>query len=130
MRVMTRSVILATASLCATAAFAADKAVVNIPFNFQSKGESFPAGRYIAALDRDHNVLALSSATNPSVSAHWIAGPADCNPNDEKLILKFDDQGNAHMLRTVQLGPRITSRLDAPARHHDAGSIVAEVSGQ
>jgi hypothetical protein len=130
MRVMSRSVILATASLCATAAFAADKAVVNVPFNFESKGESFPAGRYLATLDRDHNVLALSSTTNPGLSAHWIAGPADCNPNDEKLILKFDDLGNAHTLRTVQLGPRITSRLDAPARHHDAGSIVAEVSGQ
>jgi hypothetical protein len=130
MRIITRSVILATASLCATAAFAANRAVVNIPFNFVSKGESFPAGKYIATLDSNHNVLALSSMTNLRVSARWVAGPADYNPNDEKLTLKFDDLGDCHALRTMQLGPRITSRLDAPARHHDAGSIVATVSGQ
>jgi hypothetical protein len=130
MRITTRAVILATASLCATAAFAADKAVVNVPFNFVSKGESFPAGQYIATLDSNDSVLALTSATNPRVSAHWTAGPADFNPSDEKLTLKFDDQGDSHALRTVQLGPRITSRLDAPARHHDAGSIAATVNGQ
>jgi hypothetical protein len=130
MRIMIRSVVLATASLCATAAFAADKAGVDVPFTFVSHGQSFPAGQYAATLDINHNVLALSSMTNTKVSAHWTAGPADYNPNDEKLTLKFDDTGNSHYLRTVQLGPRITSRLDAPARHHDAGSIAATVSGQ
>ncbi len=131
MRIISRSVILAAATLCATAAFAADQAVVNIPFNFESGGKSFPAGRYIATLDQNHDVLMLDSTTSPRVSAHWTAGPADYNPNNEKLILKFDDLGSSHhTLRSVQLGPRITSRLDAPARHHDAGSIVAPASGQ
>jgi len=130
MRIMIRSVILATASLCATAAFAADRAVVDIPFNFVSNGQTFPAGRYAATLDSNQNVLALSSMTDCKVSAHWIAGPAEFNPNNEKLTLKFDDLGDSHMLRSVQFGPRITSRLDAPSRHHDAGSIAATVSGQ
>lgn len=130
MRIMIRSAVLATASLCATAAFAADRAVVNIPFNFVSHGQAFPAGQYAATLDPYHNVLALSSTTNPRVSARWIAGPADDNPNNSKLILKFDDLGNTHTLRTVQLGPRVTSRLDTPARRHNAGSIVDAVSGQ
>lgn len=130
MRTAVRSVVLATASLCATAAFAADRAVVNIPFNFVSHGQSFPAGKYIANLDANDNVLALSYMENASVSCHWAAGPAEFNPNDEKLTLKFDDLSDGLTLRTVQLGPRITSRLDAPARHHDAGSIAATVSGQ
>jgi hypothetical protein len=130
MRIMIRSVILATASLCATAAFASDKAVVNIPFNFVSQGHSYPAGKYAATIDPIHNVLSLSSMTDMKVSARWIAGPADYNPNNEKLTLKFDDLGNTHTLCTVQLGPEITSRLDAPARHHNAGSIEATVSGQ
>ncbi|MGC2160550.1 MAG: hypothetical protein WA634_01450, partial [Silvibacterium sp.] len=124
------SAVLAAATLCATSAFAANKAVVNIPFNFVSQGHSFPAGQYVATVDTNHNVLALSSTTNTKVSAHWVAGPAGDNPNDEKLILKFDDLGNKHTLRTVQLGPEVTSRLDAPSRHHDAGSIAATVSGQ
>ncbi len=79
--------------------------MVNIPFNFVSHGQAFPAGQYAATLDPYHNVLALSSTTNPRVSARWIAGPADDNPNNSKLILKFDDLGNTHTLRTVQLGP-------------------------
>lgn len=127
---MIRSVVLATASLCATAAFAATKAVVNIPFSFVSQGQAFPAGQYAATLDTFHNMLALKSTTNTKLSAQWIAGPADFNPNDEKLTLKFDDLGGRHTLRTMQLGPRITSRLDAPTRHHNAGSIAATMSGQ
>jgi hypothetical protein len=130
MRTMIRTLVFAAASLVATAAFAADQAVVNIPFNFQSQGRAYPAGKYVATLDYNHNVLALRNADDASVSARWVAGPADYNPNDEKLTLKFDDRGNDHLLRTMQLGPRITSRLDAPARHHDAGSIGATVSGQ
>ena len=130
MRTVIRIVVLATASLCATAAFAADEALVNIPFNFQSQGHAFPAGNYVATLDANHNVLAIRNTTDASVGARWTAGPAEYNPSDEKLTLKFDDLGNTRTLRTVQLGPRITSRLDGPARHHDAGSIAATVNGQ
>jgi hypothetical protein len=129
MRTITRSVILATASLCATAAFAANRAVVDVPFNFESQGHNYPAGRYVATLESNEGILAISNENNPRISAHWIAGPADYNPTDAKLILKFDDLGNDHALRTLQLGPRITSRLDGPARHH-AGSITATVNGQ
>jgi hypothetical protein len=130
MRIIIRSVILATASLCATAAFAADRAVVDIPFTFVSNGQNFPAGRYAATLDDSQNVLALTSTTDAKISAHWTAGPADFDPSQEKLTLKFDDQGGTHMLRTVQLGPRITSRLDAPVARHNAGSIADSASGQ
>jgi hypothetical protein len=129
MRIIVRSVVLATAALCATAAFAATKAVVDVPFNFTSQGQAFPAGQYVATLDLNHNVLGLQSMTNAKLSALWIATPAISNPN-EKLTLKFDDRGNSYTLRTVQLGSRITPRLDAPSRHHDAGSITATVSGQ
>ena len=130
MRTIVRSVVLAAVSLCATAAFAVDKAVVDVPFNFVSQGKAFPAGQYIATLDVNHNVLSLSCAKNARISARWIAGPADYNPNDERLILKFNDLGNTHMLSTIQLGSRITSRLDARSRHHNAGSVEAELGGQ
>lgn len=129
MRIILRSVLLATVSLCATAAFAASRAVVDIPFNFVSQGHAFPAGHYVATLDGNESVLALNSMTDAKISAHWVASPADWNPADQKLILNFDGPGDSHTLRTVQLGSRITPRLDAP-RRHDAGSITAEVSGQ
>ncbi|HTW44427.1 MAG TPA: hypothetical protein VMD58_02685 [Acidobacteriaceae bacterium] len=125
-----RSAIFATAAICATAAFAADRAVVDIPFNFVSQGKTFPAGRYAATLDQNQGVLALSNMDNANYSAHWTANPADFNPSNEKLTLKFDDLGHGHLLRTMQLGPRITSRLDAPVRRDNAGSIPAPESGQ
>lgn len=131
MRTIIRSVALATISLCATAAFAVNRAVVDIPFNFVSQGKAFPAGKYVATLDTNNNVLALNSATDTRLSAHWSAGPAESDPYNEKLILKFDDLGDGRStLSTVQLGSRITSRLDGHARHHNAGSIEAELGGQ
>jgi hypothetical protein len=125
-----RSAIFATAAICATAAFAAERAVVDIPFNFVSQGKSFPAGRYAATLDPNQNVLELSNVSNAKLSAHWAVGPADFKPGDEKLTIKFDDLGNSHHLRTMQLGSRITSRLDAPGSRLNAGSIAASESGQ
>jgi len=124
-----QSAVIASAMLFATAAFAANRAVVNIPFNFQTHGKTFPAGQYIATVDLQHNLVTLASATDTRISACWIAGPADSSPNDEKLTLTFDDHGSRHDLRTVQLGPRITSRLDAPSRH-EATMLTAKVSGQ
>jgi hypothetical protein len=129
MRNIIHSAVIATAILCTTAAFAANRAVVNIPFSFENNGHSYPAGQYVATLDTVHNVLVLSSETDTRVSAHWTVGPADSNPNDEKLTLTFDDLGNRHDLRTVQLGPRITSRLDTPSRH-SGETLMARVGGQ
>lgn len=129
MKSIIQSALIATALLCTTAAFAADRAVVNIPFNFESNGHSYPAGQYVATVDTLHNVMVLHSATDTKVSAHWTVGPADFNPNNEKLTLKFDDLGNRHTLRTVQLGARITSRLDTAPRHNGE-TLVASVGGQ
>jgi hypothetical protein len=130
MRFMLRSLVLTSAALCATAAFAAEKAVVNVPFNFESHGQAFPAGRYDVTLDSHANVLTLRSATNTGQSMTWVVSPADCNPDSPALHMIFDDAGSTHELHTVQLGTRITSVLDAPAQHHGAGSSVAAGSGQ
>ncbi len=125
-----QSAVIASAMLFTTAAFAANRAVVNVPFDFQAHGKTFPAGQYVATVDMQHNLVTLSSATDTSISARWIAGPADSNPNEEKLTLTFDDLGNRHDLRTVQLGPRITSRLDAPLRHESKTMLTDRVHGQ
>jgi len=130
MRFMLRSLVLTSAALVATAAFAADKAVVNVPFNFESHGQAFPAGQYAVSLDKNANVITMSNMTNTAQSVTWTASPTDYEQNSPVLRMKFDDAGYTHELHTVQLGTRITSVLDAPAKHHDAGSSVAAVSGQ
>jgi hypothetical protein len=130
MRFMLRSLVLTSAALCATAAFAANKAQVNVPFNFESHGQAFPAGKYEVSLDPRANVLTLSNTSDTRQSVMWIASPADSNLTSPMLSLKFDDAGNVHELHTVQLGSRITSVLDAPAKRHYAGSSVVAAGGQ
>jgi len=127
MRFMLRSLVLTSAALCATAAFASDKTVVNVPFNFESHGHAFPAGKYEVSLGLNTSVLILSNANGPSLM--WVASPAD-GDSDMRARLTFDDAGYTHELRTVQLGNRVTSVLDAPAKHHNAGSSVVTVGGQ
>jgi hypothetical protein len=131
MRFMLRSFVLTSAALCATAAFAAPKAVVNVPFNFETHGQAFPAGRYEVSLDSHANVLTLSNTSNSKQSLMWVVSPADDgNPALPTLRVQFDGVGDTHELHSIQLGTRITSVLDAPAKGHDAGSSVAAVSGQ
>jgi len=129
MRFMLRSLVLTSAAFCATAAFAASKVVVNVPFNFETHGQALPAGQYSVSLDRNANVLTLSNMTNTSQSLTWVVSPAD-NTNTPTLQMKFDDAGYTHELRSIQLGTRITPVLDAPAKRHDAGSSVVAAGGQ
>lgn len=130
MKKIFQSAVIAAAALFTTAAFAANRAVVNIPFNFQTHGKAFPAGQYVATVDLQKNLVTLRNVTEPGIYAHWIAGPTDSDPNNEMLTLKFDDHGGRHDLRTVQLGSRITSRLDAPSRHEAGIMLTAKVRGQ
>ncbi|MBV8673484.1 MAG: hypothetical protein JOZ33_08625 [Acidobacteriaceae bacterium] len=130
MRHLIRSLVLTSAALFATAAFAADKAVVNVPFNFESHGHAFPAGQYVVSLDKNANVITMSNMTNTDETVMWTASPAGYAAGSPICRVKFDDAGYTHELHSVQLATRITSVLDAPAKHHDAGSSVAAVSGQ
>lgn len=130
MRFMLRSLVLTSAALLATSAFAASKAVVNVPFNFESHGHAFPAGQYEVSLDTHYNVLTLASTSDTSESVMWAVGPTESNPAHPVARLKFDDAGYTHELHSIQLGARITSVLDAPAKHHDAGSSVVAAGGQ
>ena len=129
MRFMLRSLVLTSAAFCATAAFAASKAVVTVPFNFETHGQAFPAGQYAVSLDSNSNVLTLSNVANTSQSVNWVVSPADRIQNTA-VQMKFDDAGYTRELRSIQLGSRITPVLDAPAKDHDAGSSVVAAGGQ
>lgn len=130
MRSILRAVVLTSAALCATAALAADTAVVNVPFNFETHGIAFPAGQYSATLSMNSNVLTLRNIADPKESILWTVSPADASELTKPLLMKFNESGSMYELRSVQLGSRTTPRLDAPATRHDAGSFVAAVSGQ
>jgi hypothetical protein len=129
MRFMIRSLVLTSAALFATAAFAADKAVVNVPFNFESHGTAFPAGKYQVSMDPSSHVITISNMATAQ-TAMWTASPADYTAGTPMVRIKFDDAGYTQKLHSIQVAKGITSVLDAPAKHHDAGSSMAAVSGQ
>ncbi|MFT4113989.1 hypothetical protein [Silvibacterium sp.] len=130
MRLSIRTLVLTSAVLSATAAFAADRAVVNVPFNFESHGVSYSAGRYEATMGINNGFITIRNIDAPKQSLTWVAAPADEKAISAPMLVKFDDLGTTHELRTIQLGSRITPRLDVHTRHHDAGSFVVALNGQ
>jgi len=118
MRRMIRMFVLAAVSASATAAFAFDRVTVNVPFNFEARGKTFPAGTYKVESAGNQCTLMLSSKTDTKVSFTWIASPAEFRSDMSTLSLKFDiGVDGAHALRSIRLGTLITPVLDAPERH-------------
>ncbi|GGH05271.1 hypothetical protein [Silvibacterium dinghuense] len=130
MRLSIRTLVLTSAVLSATAAFAADRAVVNVPFNFESHGIAYSAGRYEATTGLNKGIITLRNTQDPRQSFTWVTSPADATAISAPMRISFDELGSTHELRTIQLGSRITPRLDVHSRHHDAGSFVVAMNGQ
>ena len=118
MRPMTRMFVLAAALVSSSAAFALSKVTVNVPFNFESHGKSYPAGRYDVRLDMNQNVLTITNHDHPKQFAMWTVSPADFGPETPMLSMKFDDATDgSHELRSIRLATRTTSVLDAREKH-------------
>jgi hypothetical protein len=112
MRIRFRNLLLSSAALCATAAFAADQKRVEVPFNFVAKNHAYQAGSYTVAVDRSRSVVTLSKIGKPSQPLQWIMLPGDNNPSHAKVSLTFDVTTNGHVLRTIQYDALVTPNLD------------------
>jgi hypothetical protein len=113
MRPMIRIFVLAAAFVSTAAAFAQDRAVVNVPFSFETGGKIIPAGTYEVEFDPKFNALKLSSKTDMKLSYTWLAGPAIFGPAVSTLSLKFDHGADGiHVLRSIRLEGWITPLLD------------------
>jgi hypothetical protein len=102
-----------TLSLCTTAAFAIDRASVDMPFSFQIHGRVFPASQYDVRLDGARRMLTITNRTNPADSLTFITTPAEQRPNDTTLSIKLDRTGNVLELHAIRLGSYTTPVLDA-----------------
>jgi len=113
MRSILQNVILASAiastTLTANSAMAAS--TVNVPFNFTAAGKALPAGKYLVKHDSTGSFVTLESV-DASQSFTWLLCPGEAQPTDRKVVLRFDDAANTHVLQSVQFGPMITQRLD------------------
>ena len=120
MQSMIRTFLLAgIAAASATAAFASEAMTVNVPFNFETHGKSYPAGQYRVEFDSTCNDLKLLSQVDTKKSFMWIAGPAaEYSPKMPRLSLKFDTEADgSHALRSIRLATWETPVLDKRERH-------------
>jgi hypothetical protein len=123
---MIRMFVLATVFASATAAFASDRVMVNVPFSFKTRGETFPAGAYEVEFDSIRHALKLSSKTDTKMSYSWIASPTGFSHNMSTLSIKFDGGADGiHVLRSIRLETWSTPVLSLRERHvvqHEAAS--------
>jgi hypothetical protein len=125
MRFSLRNLVLSSAALCATTAFAANQTRVDVPFSFTIKNHLYPAGTYEVELHLERSAVILCNAKKPSQSLTWIVGPGESDPAHSMVRLTFDVIGQDHFLRTIQYDELTTPNLDKhPKRKVEGTSIV------
>jgi hypothetical protein len=111
-----RNLVLLSAALCTTAAFAAEQRRVDVPFSFVAKNHAYAAGSYTVAVDWATSMVTLSKIGKPSQPLMWIMMPA-ANGGQPKVSLIFDVDGPNHVLRTIQYERFATPNLDTQRKH-------------
>lgn len=119
------SAVIAAVALATTAAKA--ETTLKVPFSFTVAGKTLPAGEYSVRKDNGNIVTLRSLEARKSFT--WIAGPGEPNPTDNHIVLKFDEAGETHALRSIQYGAVVTSRLDRKAIDN-AKESVKHAQGQ
>jgi hypothetical protein len=118
-----RNLVLLSAALCTTAAFAAEQKTVNVPFSFVAKDHAYAAGSYTIAVDWTKSLVTLRKIGAPSQPLMWIMMPA-ANGDDPKVRLTFDVAGEGLVLRTIQYEKFATPNLDTQPRHRVEGTTT------
>jgi hypothetical protein len=126
MQINLKSIVVSSVVFCATAAFAANHALVNVPFSFTAEGQSYPAGSYDVSLDSNHNFVTMASKTDATKHISWNVEPAD--EAKAPAIVKFDRVGADYSLKTIQMGERVTPVLDKDVQQ--SVSATTSISGQ
>jgi hypothetical protein len=88
---------------------------LKVPFSFTVAGKTMPAGLYTVGQDTYHNMVVLKSQ-DASKNFSAVLVPGDPAPNDVHVALKFDTSGDTHVLKSIQYGSRVTTRLDRAPR--------------
>jgi hypothetical protein len=109
-------VVMAAAALATNTAMA--DTTLKVPFSFTVAGKTCPAGLYLVKRGTSSNLVTLQNKETAQAFS-WIIGPGDPTPSDLAVTLKFDEMGDAHALRSVQVGPWITSRLDKKTKQNE-----------
>jgi hypothetical protein len=122
-----RNLILSSAALCATAAFAAEQKRVDVPFSFVAKNHAYQAGSYTIGVDWTRSLVTLREIGKPSRPLTWIMMPGDSDPSHAQVSLTFDVTGTGHVLRTIRYETFVTPNLDAkPKQRVESTATIGE----
>ena len=129
MRITLKTLVFSAIVLCTTAAFAADRARVTVPFSFTAMGQPFPAGSYSLTMNMNNSIVTLASFTDVTKRITWLMTPAD-SKNDLGVVT-FEALGLSRTLKTIQVGDHITPDLTTAFKHEKRGvSATTSLSGQ
>jgi hypothetical protein len=127
MRLTLRTLVLSSAALCSTAAFAANQVQLDVPFNFVVKNHAYQSGAYKVVIEPERSLVTLRKINDPVQSLTWIVKPADDDKSPLKVRLTFDTIGQDSVLRTIQFGGLTTPNLDTHPKNKVGGTrIVGE----
>ncbi|MEA2538866.1 MAG: hypothetical protein QOH35_232 [Acidobacteriaceae bacterium] len=112
-----RNLVLISAALSTTAAFAAEQRRVEVPFSFVAKNHAYQAGSYTVSVDWARSMVTLNQIGKPSHPLIWIVMPGPSGPDPSKVSLAFDVAGPDHVLRTIRYEKYITPNLNARPKH-------------
>jgi opacity protein-like surface antigen len=127
MRFSLRSLILSSAALCASTAFAANQVQMNVPFNFVVKNHVYRAGTYKVEVEPEKFIVILSSSQEPTASLMWLVGPSSGKDQAAKVRLTFDVIGSTRSTTWSLPGSLANkanpenSRLKAPLHSSQGG---------
>jgi hypothetical protein len=124
MRFSFRNLVLTSAALCTTAAFAAEQRRVEVPFSFVAKHHAYQAGSYTVGVDWQRSVVTLSEVGRSSQPLMWIIVPGAADPTHPKISLTFDVSGQEHVLRTIQYESFATPNLNKKPKDRVEGSTT------
>jgi hypothetical protein len=127
MLVSFRNLVLSSAALCATAAFAAEQKRVEVPFAFVARNHAYQAGAYAVSIDSTRSFVTLSELGRSSQPLTWIARPGDTDPNHPTVSLTFDVTKSGNVLRTIQYQTLTTPNLNKkPNQAVESSTSVGE----
>jgi hypothetical protein len=112
-----RNLVLSSAALCATAAFAAEQKRVEVPFGFVANNHAYQAGTYVVSIDNTSSFVTLSEIGKSSQPVTWIVGAGAADPIHPKVSLTFDVTQSGHVLRTIQYQTLTTPNLNKKPKH-------------
>lgn len=127
MRFTLRNLVLSSAAFCATTAFAANQARLDVPFSFVVKNHEYHAGAYRVEVDPQRSLITLSNLKESTQPLQWIVEPGNGDPNHPKVCLTFDVMGPDHVLRMIQYGTLVTPNLDPkPKRNVESTRTIGD----